>query len=91
MTGNSRQEPPVASTNEYLLKQIKEDRADMVRAVKELGATVTSLLNGYDVEQDLQDQSECILDLCGDLVELSTKATYLSVRLAALEDMPRVG
>jgi hypothetical protein len=43
------------------------------------------------VEQDLQDQSEGILDLFGDLVELSTKATYLSVRLAALEDMPRVG
>jgi hypothetical protein len=91
MTGNSRQEPPVTSTNEYLLKQIKEDRVDMARSLRELQDAVTVLVDHYDAEMDLKDQSESVLNGFADLVELSSIVTFLSVKLSGLEEVPRVG
>lgn len=83
-------EPLVASTDEYLKQQIREDRSRLGRIVRELETTMTLMRENLDPGRDLDDQDH-LRDHFGDMVELSTEIQLLVVRIDALEQVPRVG
>lgn len=81
----------MASTDEYLVKAIRDDRALMARRFHELRTVLSSLIDDYDKDENLADQSERVLDGFGDLVEIYTEITMLFVRIGGLEDIPHAG
>lgn len=83
-------EPLVASTDEYLAKQIKEDRSRLERCIRELETTVVMMRENLDAERTLDEQDH-LRDHFGDLVELSTEIQLLVVRIDGMESVPRVG
>lgn len=82
-------EPLVASTDEYLVKKIQEDRARLMRDIQELGRIARLLEESYDPDVDLDAQD--LFDRFGDLMEVGTEITMLTVRISGMEAIPRVG
>jgi hypothetical protein len=79
----------VASSTEYLDRQIRQDRATLARSVNELMKTVTILAAGYDPSLDQSEQSPPVQAAWSQLTYAAGKTLADNIALTALEAVPR--
>lgn len=77
----------MASTSEYLVKKIRDERRKLERAIQELGKTMINLQAEYDSDRPLEDQYYT-MEQFGDLVELSTEIQCRVAMVTGLEEVP---
>lgn len=84
-------EPLVASTTEYLEREIRERRRSLKRKFRELDRISETLADWYDESSSTSDQAANFLEAAGAMGPLFLTLLDDAAALTALEGIPHAG